>query len=119
MQIVHIDEVEKKPLHHPVFTGPGVTLQELLPDSGAFRINIVNFGKGIRNKLHFHSTEQVLIVTSGTGIVATETDEHIVSIGDIIRIPAGEKHWHGATADSEFSHLYVMAPESSLTQVEE
>jgi len=91
----------------------------LLPVSDEFRINIINFGRGVRNKLHFHSSEQVLIVTAGTGIVATEEEEKIVAVGDVIRIPAGVKHWHGATEDSEFSHMYVMRKDSQITQVED
>ena len=119
MDIINIDQTEKKPHVHPIFTAPQVTVQELLPGSDEFRINIVNFGKGVRNKWHYHSTEQVLIVTAGTGIVATEQEERNVKIGDVIRIPAGVKHWHGATEDSEFSHMYVMLKDGQLTQVED
>ena len=119
MQIIRIDQVEKSPLKNPIFTSPKVDFQELVPESAEFRINIVHFGMGVRNKLHFHSTEQILIVTAGTGIVATETDEHIVTVGDVIRIPAGERHWHGATPTTDFSHMYIMLKESSLTQIED
>ena len=119
MNITNIDQAAKTPYENPIFTGPQVTVQELLPVSDEFRINIVNFGRGVRNKLHFHSTEQVLIVTAGTGIVATEAEESVVTVGDVIRIPAGVKHWHGATADSEFSHMYVMRKDSQITQVED
>ena len=118
MDVVSIHEVPTEPLEMDIFTGKDVTIQEILPESVEFRVNIVNFGKGIRNKLHTHTTEQVLIVTSGTGIVATETQQKIVTVGDIIRIPAGQRHWHGATEDSEFSHVYVMARESELIQIE-
>ena len=55
---------------------------------------------------HFLSKEyQVLLVTDGIGIVATEKEKSVVQIGDLIHIPAGEKHWHGATTDSHFSHI--------------
>jgi quercetin dioxygenase-like cupin family protein len=118
MEVVTIDQVGKNRYEHPIFTGPEVLLQELLPESEEFRINIVHFGPGVRNKLHFHSTEQILIVTAGCGIVATEHQETEVRVGDIVRIPAGEKHWHGATEDSAFAHLYVMLKESEITQVE-
>ena len=30
--------------------------------------------------------------------------------GDVVNIPAGVKHWHGAAADSWFSHLAVEVP---------
>jgi quercetin dioxygenase-like cupin family protein len=75
-----------------------------------FNMSNVNFSAGARNKFHTHSSDQVLIVTAGTGIVATDDGESIVNVGDLVHIPAGEKHWHGATKDSDFSHI-------SLTQV--
>jgi len=42
-----------------------------------------------------------------------------VTEGDIVLIPPGEKHWHGATRDSDFSHIYVSRLGSALTQLEE
>jgi len=36
-----------------------------------------------------------------------------------VLIPAGEKHWHGAADDSEFSHIYVSRLGSQLTQLED
>ena len=119
MKIVKMSQVQKIPYKNPIFTGPDVTIQELLSDSREYRINIVNFGKGVRNKFHDHSSEQILIITAGEGIVATEDEQTRVTAGDIILIPAGEKHWHGATPDSEFSHIYVMQKDSVLTQLED
>jgi len=87
--------------------------------SNRFAISHVNFDKGSRNKFHTHSIEQVLIITEGKGIVATDEEEIIVVPGDIVFIGANEKHWHGATKDSTFSHLYVMAPEQETTQFED
>jgi len=71
------------------------------------------------NKFHAHDHEQILIVTAGRGIVATEQEERVVKTGDVVLIPAGEKHWHGATEDSEFSHIYITNRESKLTQLED
>ncbi|MFB0505507.1 MAG: cupin domain-containing protein [Thermodesulfobacteriota bacterium] len=119
MKIVKMNEVSKEPVAHPLFTGPDVTRQVLVPDSKEFNVNIVNFYKGVRNKFHAHDSEQILIVTAGRGIVATEEEEKVVSEGDVILIPAGEKHWHGATEDSEFSHLYVTRVGSTVTQLED
>ncbi|HXX35227.1 MAG TPA: cupin domain-containing protein [Thermodesulfobacteriota bacterium] len=89
-----------------------------MPDSKEFEVNVVNFGKGVRNKFHTHDFEQILVVTSGKGVIATEAEEKLVVVGDIVIIPAGEKHWHGATRDSEFSHLYVTRLGSKMTQLE-
>ncbi len=119
MKIVKISDVYKEPHAHPLFTGLDVTRQLLVLDSKEFNVNIVNFGKGVRNKFHAHDSEQILIVTAGRGIVATENEERIVTEGDVVLIPAGEKHWHGATEDSEFSHIYVTRIGSMLTQLED
>ena len=119
MKVVKIDQVPKTDAQSPLFTGP-VTMQSIVDTdlSKRFKIQQVNFGEGVRNKFHTHTIEQVLIVTEGKRIVATEKEEITVGPGEIIFIPAGEKHWHGAAQGHTFSHLYVMAPESDTTQVE-
>jgi len=83
-----------------------------------FMISQVNFDRGVRNKFHSHSIGQVLIVTEGKGIVATDKEQIIVGPGDIVFIPAGEKHRHGAAEGATFSHLYVMSPDSKTTRFE-
>jgi quercetin dioxygenase-like cupin family protein len=119
MKVVKIDEVTKEAFANPIFTGSDVTKQVLLPESHEFTANIVNFGKGVRNKFHAHDGEQILIVTNGRGMVATEKEERIVTQGDIIFFPAGEKHWHGATRDSEFSHIFIIRGGYKTTQLED
>ncbi|MBP2684108.1 MAG: cupin 2 conserved barrel domain protein [Deltaproteobacteria bacterium] len=119
MKIVSMHGVPKEHFPNPIFTGPDVTRQLLVPDSKEFTVNVVNFGKGVRNRFHSHDSEQILIVTSGKGIVATEKEERVVTEGDIVLIPPGEKHWHGATRDSDFSHIYVSRLGSVLTRLEE
>jgi len=119
MKVVKTSEVVKEPFPHPIFTGPDVTLQILLTESREFDVNVVNFGKGVRNKFHAHEGEQVLIVTAGKGIIATETGKKVITAGDVVLIPAGEKHWHGATEESEFSHIYVTRRGGKVTQLED
>ena len=119
MQVVKMNEVAKKSFDGSLFTGPEVSLQVLLPDSKEFNVNIVNFGKGVRNKFHSHDSEQVLIVTSGKGYIATETEKIEITSGDVVLIPAGEKHWHGAAENSDFSHIYLSRLGSELTQLED
>jgi 4-carboxymuconolactone decarboxylase len=118
MKIVSIQKVAKEPYIHSVFTGPDVTRQELASDSSEFDVTVVNFGKGTRNKFHAHDSEQILIVIAGEGIVATKSEEHTVSKGDVIFIPAEEAHWHGATSNAEFSHIFLQRKNSVLTQIE-
>jgi len=126
MKVIKIAAVKEEPVKdNPLFTGP-VTTQPIVgnvmkPEMGLSQnilITQVNFAKGVRNKFHTHSIEQILIVTKGTGIVASEKEEIRVGPGDVIVIPAGEKHWHGAAPGATFSHLYVMSPGSKTIQVE-
>lgn len=121
MKVIRMSQVPKQQLTSPIFTGGPVTAQPLVtPQMGNyFNVSLVNFTKGARNKLHFHTSDQILIVTAGRGIVATEQEEVAVGVGDVIHIPAGEKHWHGATQDSEFSHIYVISRDSKTSQLED
>ena len=120
MKVIRRANVAKEPHESKLFTGP-VTLQTIIGTdlSKNFLIGQVNFGKGIRNKFHSHSIEQILIITEGEGIVATEKEEITVRPGDIVFIPAGEKHWHGAASGKTFSHIYVTSPDQKMTQLEE
>ncbi len=120
MKVFKTVQIIKEPSKSPLFTGP-VTTQQIIGTelSKNFLIRQVNFGPGVRNKFHTHTTEQILIVTEGKGIVATDKEEITVGIGDVIFFPAGEKHWHGAVKDCTFSHIYVWSPDSKTTQLEE
>jgi len=119
MHVANPKDVSKEDYPSPLFTGPDVTRQAVAPDSQDYNVNLINFGKGVRNKLHTHESDQILIVTAGTGIVATEQEKRTVNVGDVILIPAGERHWHGASQGSEFSHIALTRAGSKLTQLEE
>jgi quercetin dioxygenase-like cupin family protein len=121
MKVIKPTEVPQESADSPLFTGGPVTRQPLVtPDMGNdFSINIVNFSAGARNKMHIHTSDQVLFVTAGKGIIATETAEEVITTGDVVHVSAGEKHWHGATPDSAFSHIALTAKGSRTTQVEE
>src|SRR2546425_5080121 len=120
MKVLKPDAIPAEPANSPLFTGGPVTRQTLLtPEmSNNFNLAVVNFSAGARNKLHTHSSDQVLFVTAGKGIIATKTDQEVISVGDVVHIPAEEKHWHGATPDSSFSHIALTAKGSTTTQVE-
>ena len=120
MKVLKPDEIPQQPVNAPLFTGGPVTRQPLLsPEaSNNFNLGIVNFSAGARNKMHTHSSDQVLFVTAGKGIIATETEQQVIVPGDVVHIPSEEKHWHGATPDSAFSHIALTAKGSTTTQVE-
>ena len=121
MKVVKTDQIAKEPATGTLFTGGVVTRQNIITDrmGGNLIASIVNFSPNARNKFHSHTSDQILIVTKGTGIVATEQEEVAVREGDIIYFPEGEKHWHGATKDSEFSHIFVYAAGNQTTQLED
>ena len=120
MKVIKVAKIARKPNSGKLFTGT-VTVQPVIGEELSKNLVMakVSFGPGVRNKFHRHSSEQILIVTKGKGIVATEKEQKTVVIGDVIFIPAGEKHWHGAAESSNFSHLYIMSPESKTTQLED
>jgi quercetin dioxygenase-like cupin family protein len=42
--------------------------------------------------------------------VATETEKHFVTQGDLVTVPAGTWHWHGATQDTAMCHISIKRP---------
>lgn len=108
MKVVKIGDSKAEESTSEIFRGK-VSVQSIIGEGeGGLRVIVVNFTPGSVNVFHTHTFDQVLYVTEGTGIVATENEEVTVTPGTIIFIPAGEKHWHGATRGSAFSHIAVM-----------
>jgi quercetin dioxygenase-like cupin family protein len=69
---------------------------------------VVTFEPGARTAWHTHPLGQTLIVTSGAGWVQMEgSPKEDIRAGDIVWIPQGEKHWHGATAATAMTHIAV------------
>lgn len=73
--------------------------------------NVV-FEPNCRNNWHIHHAKsgggQILIATAGRGYYQEWGKEAIeMKAGDVINIPAGVKHWHGAAKDSWFAHIAV------------
>ena len=69
---------------------------------------IVTFEPGARTAWHTHPLGQTLIVTSGGGR-AQRLGGPIEEIrpGDIVWIPPGEKHWHGASPTTAMTHVAI------------
>ncbi|MGO8865655.1 MAG: cupin domain-containing protein [Alphaproteobacteria bacterium] len=69
----------------------------------------VTFEPGARTAWHSHPLGQTLIVTAGCGRVQRwggPVEE--IRPGDVVWIPPGEKHWHGATATTAMSHIAIV-----------
>ena len=76
---------------------------------GRVRGAAVAFEPGARTAWHMHPLGQTLIITSGVGWVQHwEGSIREVRPGDIVWIPPGVKHWHGATPTSAMSHIAIV-----------
>ena len=78
-------------------------------------IHNVTFEPRCRNNWHIHHASkgggQILVCVAGTGWYQEwGKPARMLRPGDVVNIPAGVKHWHGATADSWFAHLAVEVP---------
>ena len=89
--------------------------------NGSVPVNNVTFEPGCRNNWHIHhgtagSGDQILLCTAASGWYQAEGEEPVsMDPGTAIRVPAGTKHWHGAKADSWFSHLAFMTPGEGIS----
>ena len=75
----------------------------------------VTFEPGCRNNWHIHHAKcgggQILVCVAGCGFYQEEgKTAQELHPGDVVNIPAGVKHWHGAAPNSWFSHLAVEVP---------
>ena len=78
-------------------------------------IGNVTFEPGCRNNWHIHHAKtgggQILICTAGSGWYQEEGKDAVsLEPGTVIVIPPEVKHWHGAKADSWFSHIAFEVP---------
>jgi quercetin dioxygenase-like cupin family protein len=95
----------------PIFTGEVHTHTYVDDSIGEhLRLTLVRFSAGGRTTWHRHAFEQGLVIVEGRGIVATEDGEVEVGPGDIVIIPAGEKHWHGGTEETAMAHISITTP---------
>ncbi|NDK87995.1 cupin domain-containing protein [Gordonia desulfuricans] len=83
-------------------------------------VSNVTFEPGCRNNWHIHHSDgaggdQILLCTAGSGWYQAQGEPPIsLEPGTVIRVPAGTTHWHGAKADSWFSHLAFIVPGEGL-----
>ena len=69
---------------------------------------LVIFAPRARTAWHSHPAGQMLIVTAGKGWVQREGQvRQEITSGDVVWIPAGIKHWHGATDTNGMSHVAI------------
>lgn len=80
----------------------------------------VTFEPGCRNNWHVHNAEtgggQMLICVGGRGYYQEwgKPAQEMLP-GDVVNIPTGVKHWHGAAPNSWFAHLALTVPGENCT----
>ena len=68
----------------------------------------VTFEPGARTAWHTHPLGQTLVVTAGVGWVQQEGGPvEEIRPGDVVWIPPGVKHWHGAAATTGMTHIAI------------
>lgn len=85
-------------------------IQMLVTEDGEWNCTIgnVTFEPGCRNNWHRHPGGQILLITGGRGWYQEYGKEaQELHPGDVVKIPANAKHWHGAAKDSWFTHLFI------------
>jgi quercetin dioxygenase-like cupin family protein len=98
---------EKAPAEY--FTGT-VWLKLLVPNDPILNCQIANvvFEPSARNNWHTHSGGQILIATEGIGYYQEKAKPiQLIRKGDVVIIPPDVEHWHGASPDSEFTHIAI------------
>lgn len=69
----------------------------------------VYFEKSARSNWHLHPSGQILIVLDGEGYHQLEgQSRQTMKKGDVIKVPANTRHWHGATETNSLTQLYIL-----------
>ncbi len=77
----------------------------------------VRFEPGTRTNWHSHPAGQLLIVIDGEGYYQEKGQpKRILRKGDAVKCPPDTPHWHGASLDSDFSHIAVSSSENGPTE---
>ena len=111
IRCVRLDRSQGVPSTNPIFVG-AVSTQEVVNEAlvEILRVTAVTFEDGAVNRPHRHTTDQVLVATSGRGFVASDDDHFPLEPGDVAFVPARTRHWHGANPESTFTHLAILTP---------
>lgn len=110
MKLINIKDIPIEELKNlPMFTSSVYRQNPIKEtDGSAITVDYIRFPKGVKNIPHSHVYDQILIVTHGEGIFATENDKFNVKEGDICHVPANEMHWQGAPDDSDFTIISIV-----------
>lgn len=114
MKITPSGSVPTKRAPASYFTGT-VWQDPVIETPAPARLNAtrVTFEPGARTAWHTHPVGQTLYVLAGCCRVQTEGEPvREIHPGDVVWIPPGEKHWHGASPTTMMTHLAMQESEN-------
>lgn len=96
-------------IDNPSFTGE-VFIQQMITYDSVMHFphsNHLTFAPGAHSSWHRHGG-MIVLVTGGVGLYQEEGKQaQVLRQGDVLQIPAGARHWHGATKDNWFSQIVI------------
>ena len=106
----HVDDMARQQGSPDNFTGTVYFQPVATNEACQLGTNRVTFSKGARTFWHIHSGEQVLYFLEGRGRVQARGEHALDAVeGDVVHVPAGTEHWHGAHHEEEhlMRHLAI------------
>jgi len=91
---------------------PGVWRESIVvaDSSDGLRVDRIHYPPGGHTHWHLHTREQVLYGELGRGWIQFEGGHPAaLTPGQVIQVPVGARHWHGAASDTSLVHLAVTA----------
>jgi quercetin dioxygenase-like cupin family protein len=106
-------------LRPPAGRFTGTVWMDPIVEGNAVRAACVVFEPGARTFWHSHPGEQLLHVVAGQGTVAArDGTRQTIRAGDLVHVPEGEEHWHGAQPGSLLIHVAItLGPTEWLEEV--
>jgi quercetin dioxygenase-like cupin family protein len=106
----------------PASSFTGAVWQEPIvsaPAPALLKANLVSFEPGARTAWHTHPMGQTLYVTAGSGLIQVwDGQAQVIRPGDVVWIPPGEKHWHGARPSNAMTHVAMQESPEGQEPVE-
>ena len=110
LTIEHADDLPRNVGGPTSFTGTSYYERVAAAADGSVGIARVTFERGARTFWHVHTAEQVLYFLEGRGRVQMRGERAVDAVvGDVVHIPPGTEHWHGAHPDEarRMRHLSI------------
>ena len=93
MRVIRVTKAGRERSDNPIFVGAVDYQTAVGEESRDLRLSEVHFNHGAVNRPHVHTTDQILVVTEGDGLLATDEENHDITVGDVAFIPAIRKPW--------------------------